>query len=142
MAKASDAVSACTQVKMEDASDILRLPKSECPRIWIRQPRWYHLGGITLRATIQKHVFSKKIERKYLDENACSCTAKQAYLCLCMWTGRKENPKLMWEKRRFFGDAHNENAKLTKWIVEGNRKLFESFLSAGTVEILLGLSDP
>ena len=34
--QAADAVSAYTQVKMEDA---LKIPKSECPDIWIRLPR-------------------------------------------------------------------------------------------------------
>ena len=33
------AVSAYTQVKMEDAPKLLKLPKSECPDIWIRRPR-------------------------------------------------------------------------------------------------------
>ena len=33
------AVSAYTQVKMEDARKRLKLPKSECPDIWIRPPR-------------------------------------------------------------------------------------------------------
>ena len=37
--QAADAVSACTQVKMEDASKLLKIPKSECPDIWIRLPR-------------------------------------------------------------------------------------------------------
>ena len=37
--QAADAVSACTQVKMEDAHKILKIPKSECPDIWIRLPR-------------------------------------------------------------------------------------------------------
>ena len=37
--QAADAVSAYTQVKMEDGSAILKLPKSECPDIWIRLPR-------------------------------------------------------------------------------------------------------
>ena len=36
---AADAVSAYTQVKMEDAQTLLKLPKSECPDIWIRLPR-------------------------------------------------------------------------------------------------------
>ena len=36
---AADAVSACTQVKMEDAHKLLKIPKSECPDIWIRLPR-------------------------------------------------------------------------------------------------------
>ena len=37
--QASDAVSAYTQVKMEDAHKLLQIPKSECPDIWIRLPR-------------------------------------------------------------------------------------------------------
>ena len=34
-----DAVSAYTQVKMEDAPKLLKFHKSECPDIWIRLPR-------------------------------------------------------------------------------------------------------
>ena len=34
-----DAVSAKTQVKVEDAPNFLKIPKSECPDIWIRLPR-------------------------------------------------------------------------------------------------------
>ena len=37
--QAADAVSACTQVKMEDAPKLLKIQKSECPNIWIRLPR-------------------------------------------------------------------------------------------------------
>ena len=37
--QAADAVSAYTQVKMEDAPQFLKIPKSECPDIWIRLPR-------------------------------------------------------------------------------------------------------
>ena len=37
--QAADAVSACTQVKMEDAPKLLKIPNSECPDIWIRLPR-------------------------------------------------------------------------------------------------------
>ena len=36
---AADAESAYTQVKMEDAPKLLKIPKSECPDIWIRPPR-------------------------------------------------------------------------------------------------------
>ena len=36
---AADAVSAKTQVKMKDAPKLQKLPKSECPDIWIRLPR-------------------------------------------------------------------------------------------------------
>ena len=37
--QAADAVSAYTQVKMEDAHKLLKISKSECPDIWIRLPR-------------------------------------------------------------------------------------------------------
>ena len=37
--QAADAVSPYTQVKMEDAPIFLKIPKSECPDIWIRLPR-------------------------------------------------------------------------------------------------------
>ena len=37
--QAADAVSAYTQVTMEDAPKFLKLPKAECPDIWIRLPR-------------------------------------------------------------------------------------------------------
>ena len=33
------AVSAYTQVKVEDAPKLLKIPKSECPDVWIRHPR-------------------------------------------------------------------------------------------------------
>ena len=37
--QAADAVSAYTQVKMEDAPTSLKIPKSESPHIWIRLPK-------------------------------------------------------------------------------------------------------
>ena len=37
--QAADAASAYTQVNMEDAPKLLKIPKSECPDIWIRLPR-------------------------------------------------------------------------------------------------------
>ena len=37
--QAADAVSAYTQVKMEDAHKLFKIPESECPDIWIRLPR-------------------------------------------------------------------------------------------------------
>ena len=39
LGQAADAVSAYTQVKMEDAPKLLKIPKSDCPDIWIRLPR-------------------------------------------------------------------------------------------------------
>ena len=37
--QAEDAISAYAQVKMEDAPTLLKIPKSECPDIWIRLPK-------------------------------------------------------------------------------------------------------
>ena len=46
--QAADAVSAHTQVKMEDAHKLLKIPKSECPDIWIRLPKhkWPNCGRV------------------------------------------------------------------------------------------------
>ena len=38
-AQAADAISAYTQVKKEDAPSLSKIPKSECPDIWIRLPK-------------------------------------------------------------------------------------------------------
>ena len=38
--QAADAVSAYTQVKVEDAPKLLKIPNSECPDVWIRLPRY------------------------------------------------------------------------------------------------------
>ena len=37
--QAADAVSAYTQVNMEDAQKLRKIPKSECPDVWIRLPK-------------------------------------------------------------------------------------------------------
>ena len=37
--QAADAVSACTEVKLEDAPRLFKIPKSECQDVWIRLPR-------------------------------------------------------------------------------------------------------
>ena len=42
--QAADAVSAYTQVKMEDAHKLFKIPKSECPDIWIRLPKHNRLN--------------------------------------------------------------------------------------------------
>ena len=37
--QAADPVSACSQVKLEGAPRLLKIPKSECPDVWLRLPR-------------------------------------------------------------------------------------------------------
>ena len=61
--QAADAVSAYTQVKMEDAPRWLRIPKSECPQIWVLLPRhkwptsWSNIEGrvVPLERTLYGH---------------------------------------------------------------------------------------
>ena len=38
-ARAADAVSAYTQVKLEDVPRLLKIQESECPDVWLRLPR-------------------------------------------------------------------------------------------------------
>ena len=49
--QAADAVSAYTQVKMEDAHKLMKIPRSECPDIWIRLPRHKWLESWSSRKT-------------------------------------------------------------------------------------------
>ena len=53
--QAADAVSAYTQVKVEDASKLLQIPKSECPDIWIRLPRHMEDPGVPLKRNLYGH---------------------------------------------------------------------------------------
>ena len=50
--QAADAVSAYTQVKMEDAPKLLKIPKSECPDIWIRVPRQWPKSWSSLEDSV------------------------------------------------------------------------------------------
>ena len=64
--QAADAVSAKTHVKMEDAPKLLKIPKSECPDMWIRPPRnewprsWSSIEDpvVPLERNLYGHLFS------------------------------------------------------------------------------------
>ena len=51
---AVDAISAYTQIKMEDAQRLLKHTKSECPDVWIRRPKqnwpksWDHIEDLVV----------------------------------------------------------------------------------------------
>ena len=65
--QAADAVPAYIQVKMEDAPTLLKIPKSECPDIWIRLPRhkwpksWSSMEDpvVPLERNLYGHTFSR-----------------------------------------------------------------------------------
>ena len=104
--QAADAVSAYTQVKMEDAHKLLKIPKSECPDILIRLPRhkwpksWssmedpvvplernlygHPLAGLYGKGNFRKS-YCSTVGRRFPIGNAYSYTVKKGYSYLCMW---------------------------------------------------------
>ena len=104
--QAADAVSAYTQVKMEDAPKLLNIPKSECPDFWIRLPRhkwpksWSsiedpvvplerNLYGHPLAGLLWERQFENihwdTVGRRFPIGNAYSYTVKKGYSYLCLW---------------------------------------------------------
>ena len=104
--QAADAVSAYTQVTMEDAPKLFKNHKSECPDISIRLPRhkwpksWssmedsvfplernpygHPLAGLLWERQFEKIMLEHGWE-KFLIGNAYSCSVKKDYSYLCMW---------------------------------------------------------
>ena len=118
--QAADAVSAYTQVKMKDAHKLLKIPKSECPDIWIRLPRhkwpksWSSIDDPVVplerssfgRTIMWKAIWEDPIEA-WLGEDSklgmslCS-SWKRSYSYLCMWMtsnwlARKQNIDPVWK---------------------------------------------
>ena len=104
--QAADAVSIYTQVKMEDAHKLLKIPKSECPDIWIRLPRhkwpksWSgmedpvvplerNLYGHPLAGLLWERQFEKILLKhgweKFQIGNVSLFIVKKDYSYLCMW---------------------------------------------------------
>ena len=121
--QAADAVSAYTQVKMEDAPKLLKIPKSECPDIWIRLPRhkWLKHGpsmerpsrssrkGICTVILWQDFYGKGNFEKLYRNTfgrrfpigNAHSCTVKKGlflsvYVDDIKLAGKKQNINPKW----------------------------------------------
>ena len=104
--QAADAISAYTQVKMENAPKLLKIPKSECPDVWIHLPRhkwpksWSSMEDpvVPLERNLYGHpsaglLWEKPFEKILLQHgwekvpnwNAYSYTVKKDYSYLCMW---------------------------------------------------------
>ena len=103
--QAADAVSAKTQVKMEDAHKLKKIPNSECPDIWIRLPRhkwpksWSsmedpvfplerNLYGDLLSGLLWKRQFEKLLLKNFWEKisnwNISLYIVKKGYSYLCM----------------------------------------------------------
>ena len=105
--QAADAVSAYTQVETEDAPKLLKISKSECPDIWIRQhdtngpnhgPVWktlsFFLSEICIVILWQdcygkgnlRTSYWNPVGRRFPNVNAYSYTVKRVILiCVCGW---------------------------------------------------------
>ena len=85
--EAADAVSAKTHVKMKDAPTLLKIPKSECPDIWIRLPRHKIAKIMVLLWERQLAKFYWNIVgKKFRIVNVHSLTGKKGFSHVCMWT--------------------------------------------------------
>ena len=105
--QAADAVSVHTQVKMEDAPKLLKIPQSECPEIWIRLPRhkwpnsWSSMEDpvVPLERNLYRHPLAGLFLGKAIWENSIGARLgegfqlgmlirtqwKKSYSYLCMW---------------------------------------------------------
>ena len=83
--QAADAVSAYTQVKMEDAPKLLKIPKSEWPSIWIPLPKhrwpksWSSMEDpvVPLERNLYGHLLARTVMWKAIWENPIGSTVGQ-----------------------------------------------------------------
>ena len=119
--QAADAVSAYTQVKMEDAHKLLKITKSECPETWIRLPwhKWQKSWSSPSRSSWTESVWSSfgstivgkaswedPIET-WLGENSklwmslCTSWKRIILICLCRWH------KIGWKETQSWSDVES-----------------------------------
>ena len=115
---AADAVSAYTQVKMQDAHKLLKIPKSECPDIWIRLPRhkwpksWSSMEDpvVPLERNLYGHpsaglLWERRIRKSFLERGLEKVDPQQLerliLICVCgwhqIWLDKKQNMDPMWK---------------------------------------------
>ena len=105
--QAPDAVSVETQVKIEDAPKLLKIPKSECPDISIRLPKhkwpksWSSIEDpvVPLERNLFSHPFGRTVVKKQFEKvplehgwekfetvNVYLSTEQEDYSYMCIWT--------------------------------------------------------
>ena len=119
--QAADAVSAYTQVKMDDPHKLLKIPKSECPDIWIRLPRhkwsshgpvwktirsswaksvWSSFGRAVMGKTIWEHPIETWLgENSNLGMSLCTSWRRIILICVCEWH------KIGWKETKSWSDV-------------------------------------
>ena len=126
---------------MEDAHKLLKIPKSECPDIWIRLPRhkWpkslsnmedpvVHLarnlyGRTIMGKAIWEHSFNNMVGRRFPIKNVFSYTVKKGYSCLWLWTKQLVGKKKILTRRGKYSRKTliwvNQHHSLTKMFDPG-----------------------
>ena len=121
--QATDAVSAYTQVKMEDAHKWLKIPKSECPDIWIRLPRQVAKIMVqygrssrssckeSVRSSFGRTIMGKAIwenlfetwlgENSKLGMSLCTSWKRIILICVCGWH------KIGWKETNSWSDVES-----------------------------------
>ena len=96
--QAADAVSAYTQVKLEDAPKLLRIPKSECPDVWLRIPRqkwptsWANIEDpvVLLERNLYGHPSADLLWERQFGEVLFGLRWEKAPNCECLFVNRKQ----------------------------------------------------
>ena len=101
--QAADEVSSYTQVEMEDAPGLLKLPKSECPDLWIRLPRhkrrnsWSNIEDpvVPLDRNLYGHplaglLWERQFEKVLIGQER---VPQSVYVDDFKMSGRKQNPQ-------------------------------------------------
>ena len=149
--QAADAVSAYIPRKMEDAHQLLKIPKSECPDIWIRPPRhknglnhgpvWkiqsFLLNAICVVILWQDYYGNGNLRKSYWSMagkrfpivNAFSYTVKKDSSYLCMWMTYHTS----FLDHVYLGCTRRQ-CEISKDVVDNYRTMFESRISAGATE--------
>ena len=148
--QAADAISAYTQVKMEDAPTLLKIPKSECPDIWIRLPKhkwpksWSSMEApvVPLERNLYGHplaglLWERQFEKVLLKYDITLAGNKQkinpTWKILMKDVDLGEPTSFL--DHVYLGCTQRE-CQITKDIVDNYRSVFESRISAGATEKL------
>ena len=122
--QAADAISAYTQVTMQDAQKLLKIPKSECPDVWIRLPKhkwpksWEYIEDpvVPLERNLYGHplaglLWERQFEKALMELGwekvtnwECLFVQRKQWLLLSVhvddikMAGKKQNLAPMWKK--------------------------------------------
>ena len=96
--QAADAVSACRQEHLEDAPRLLRIPKSECPDVWIRLPRhkwpksWANIEDLVvpLERNLHGHPLAGLLWERQFEEVGVELGRKKVPNWECLFVHRKK----------------------------------------------------